>query len=149
MIFEGVKRLAVEYRDLTESRLGPDGFHVAVDSRNYLFTGPSEQLEINLIGAQAMTRGVDPIVLAIDAHREATKKLANVKKELAWLERELARTARPRRPRSPGWVLGTVFLVASLGFVGPGRFTDPVAAASTSPGASGVAVAPIGSISGN
>jgi micrococcal nuclease len=117
MIFDGRRAPAFEYDQLTDAALAPDGFHLTVETRSYLLEGPAEQLDISLVAAEALARGVDPMVTVLDAYREASRRLAYEKSELRWLNGELRSLARSR-PRSPVWVPLPLIALCLIAFLG-------------------------------
>lgn len=115
MVLGGGHGPSIDYAELTDASLVPNGFHLTVATRSYLLEGPAEQLDISLVAAEALARGVDPMDTALDAYRDASRNLANEKEELKWLTAELGRLA-PSRPRSPAWFPAGVIGLALVGF---------------------------------
>jgi micrococcal nuclease len=117
MIFDGRRGPAFEYEQLTDAALAPDGFHLTVESRSYLLEGPAEQLDIGLVAAETLARGVDPMVTVLDAYREASRRLAHEKSELRWLNGQIRSLARAR-PRSPVWMPLALIALGLIAFFG-------------------------------
>jgi endonuclease YncB( thermonuclease family) len=117
MIFEGRGGPTFEYEQLTDAALAPDGFHLTVETRSYLLEGPAEQLDIGLVAAEALARGVDPMVTVLDAYREASRRLTQEKSELRWLNGQLRSLAKAR-PRSPVWMPLALIAMGLVAFLG-------------------------------